>query len=550
MRKEDLKENAEKPTDEELVEGESEEAQDPSRMWAPAWFFSFSVHALMALIFWAIVFAVNPEQLELPPMHVTQLDPPPKPPQEKQLPRGLEDKPEINIEGEGDVIAPINNLDLPLDVVTSSEEDNDATMPKGREETVGNSEMGGPGAYMAIGSGPGASGMFGSRTGGGRRRAIAKGSGSRGSEGAVDKALRWFKRHQSPDGRWDIEKHGLNCTEEGPKCEPGSRAKSNGSDADVAATGYALLCFLGAGYDHKIGKYRVVVQKGLDWLKSVQKPDGLLGNRNYEHAVATMALAEAYAMTNNDNDLRGPAQKAVDVIVKRQTKDAKAADAAYNGLGWDYVDPNPARMDASVSGWQIMALKSAMAGGLNVGSSMEGAKKYLERAWKAANPNWQKLTDPYTATSSFPYTWDSTTDKVDVAAPGSNEHDMAPVGALACVFLGRHAGDMMLESLCNHIAKYQFPATYPTNTYYLYYNTLAIFQAGGDRWTKWNNTVRDMLVNSQRKDAGCFDGSWNWADTKFPGFEHGRILSTAYCCLSLEVYYRYKQMGAADAGKK
>jgi hypothetical protein len=102
----------------------------------------------------------------------------------------------------------------------------------------------------------------------------------------------------------------------------------------------------------------------------------------------------------------------------------------------------------------------------------------------------------------------------------------------------------MSDSLINEIMEKDFVKGYPTNTYYMYYNTLAVFQAGGENWEKWNGTVRDILVNAQRKGDGCFDGSWDYEGTKFHGFETGRVLSTAYCCLSLQVYYRYKQVGA------
>ncbi len=528
---------------EELLEEGEEEEKEPSG--APGWFISVGVHSLFALIFYYAVWATTQETVELPPMKVTTIDPPPKKEEKKELERQLDTTVEINVASEANVAAPISQLDVPLEEKTTSEDENEAEMNKGREEAVASSETGSTGAFMAIGAGGGSAGMFGSRSGGGKRRALAKGGGTRASESAVDAALRWFKRHQSPNGMWDAEKYPVNCTET-PKCEPG-KGSEGGSDANVAMTGYAVLCFLGAGYDHKTpNKYKTTVEKGLEYLRSIQTADGNLGPRNYEHGVATMALAEAFAMTN-DPDLKQPAQKGINVLIARQLKDGgkdgKSGSDPYNGLGWDYVEPKAERVDSSVTGWCVMALKSGLAGGLNVGNAMDGAKKWLKRHWEASNPDFKKLSDPYADTSTFAYTWDSTSDKIEVGAPGSGTHEMAPVGALCSVFLGHHAGDIMLETLCNYVMKYQFPAKYPCNTYYMYYNTLAVFQAGGTRWDKWNSSVRDMLVNAQRKGEGCFDGSWDYAGTVFHGSDTGRVLSTAYCCLSLEVYYRYKQVG-------
>ncbi len=540
MSREEFDDQKAELSEEELLEGEEQEGEEEDKEpnGAIGWFISIGMHALFGLIFYYAVFAAKEKDQELPPMRVTTIDPPPKKDEKKDLERQIENKVEINVATEADVAAPINNLDVPVEEKTTTEEDTEAEVNKGREEAVASSEMGSTGAFMAIGAGGGAAGMFGNRNGGGKRRALAKGGGSRASESAVDAALRWFKRHQSPNGMWDVEKYPVNCTE-APKCEPGVQHKA--SDANVACTGYAVLCFLGAGYDHKTpNKYNTTVEKGLEYLRSIQTGEGELGPRNYEHAVATMALAEAYAMTN-DPDLKQPSQKGLNIIMERQAKDGKGDSGG--GLGWNYKEPQPNRNDSSVTGWCVMALKSGLAGGLNVGSSMEGAKNWLDKTWKAANPDWQKLTDPYTATSKFPYTWDATTDKV---SEGDNRY---PMGALCAVFLGHHSGDIMLDSMINSIMKEQFVTAYPTNTYYMYYNTLAVFQAGGPHWEKWNGTVRDVIVNSQRKGDGCFDGSWDFEGTKFHGSETGRVLSTAYCCLSLEVYYRYKQVGAKAEAK-
>jgi len=517
--------------DEEIVDGEQEDDNEVKKA-VPAWIISVVLHLVVLGLLSLIVYAAKVETEE-PAIKTTALPPPPKE-EEKKLERDIKqtDMP-LDVEVESDKPSPVNELEVPIEEF-SKEEENDADVPKGREEAKADSEMGGSGAFMAIGAGGGSSGMFGSRSGGGKKRALGRFGGSKGSESAVDAALKWFKKHQSPNGMWDVDGYPANCTEN-PKCEPGT--EHTGEDGDNAGTGYAILCFLGAGYDHRMpSKYKATVKKGLDWLVSVQKPDGSFG-RNYEQGVATMALAEAYAMSN-DPALKDPAQKGIDIILARQAKDK----ADGYGLGWDYQAPNPARIDSSVSGWCTMALKSAAAGGLNIGNGMEGAKQYLERAWKDTNPNF-KANDPYTDISEFPYTWNAT-----AGTPGGHRA-MAPVGALMAVFLGHKADDPMLNSLANYIMKNQFPAAYPCNTYYMYYNTLAIFQVAGERWEKWNKTVRDMLVGAQRKDAGCFDGSWNYEGTQFHGHMTGRILSTAYCCLSLEVYYRYLPVGQGGGAK-
>ena len=87
----------------------------------------------------------------------------------------------------------------------------------------------------------------------------------------VNHALGWFRRHQSPDGSWNAVGYWRNCTDEGPKCEPGREQAGN---TDVALTGYAVLCFLGDGFDQTSpSTYRSNVRRGLDWLVANKQGD-------------------------------------------------------------------------------------------------------------------------------------------------------------------------------------------------------------------------------------------------------------------------------------
>ena len=528
--------------DDELLDEEHDEDDNRETVAVfSGWGMSLALHAIVLLLLAFVVVAGR--LLDDPvPVRTAYVEPPPPPPEEEKEERELTEV-DITIEVEVEVETPVvTDLDVEVEEIsTEDEEVSEVAEAKGREEAVSASETGGAGAFMAIGAGGGAAGAFGNRNGGGKKRALGRFGGTRASESAVDAALRWFKRHQSPNGMWDIDGYPVNCTLAGPKCEPGT--KYTGADGDAAATGYAVLAFLGGGYDHRTpNKYRSTVKAGIDWLVANQAANGSFGKgRNYENGICGMALAEAYAMTQ-DPALREPAQRAIDYMLSLQGGDPNG----YDGGAWNYVKNN-GRDDSSVTGWVVMALKSAQAGNLDVGNGMTGSAAWFERTWTIANQQaGLNPRDPYSDVSVFPYVLkdNTTAQKITPGDLSSGKGARTAIGLCIGVFLGKGAGNIMMESMANEVIKTHLPSysNFETmNQYWMYYNTLGIFQVGGDRWKQFNAVVRDTLVNAQRKSDDCFDGSWDYQlqGNNYHGRDVGRIISTAYCVLSLQVYYRY-----------
>ena len=174
-------------------------------------------------------------------------------------------------------------------------------------------------------------GMSGRKAGNRRGMALSNG-GSEASESAVELGLEWLAEHQFSDGGWRFDL--TECPQCGGKCRHSGFIQST-----TASTGLALLCFLGAGYTQHEGPYQETVAKGLYYLvnkmlltsfggdlrdQSVvsQKDDGILlvhkSGDMYSHAIATLALCEAYGMTK-DKNLAGPAQEAINFIVYAPT---------------------------------------------------------------------------------------------------------------------------------------------------------------------------------------------------------------------------------------
>jgi hypothetical protein len=500
------------------------------------WGISISIHLILLLILGTIVFASSLEKVEviskisvMDPI-VAKVDPEPKKIDITNNPVNFIDS---KIESEVDKVATLQvNEDVKFD---TSEDPIVTDSSSGREEAKGDMELGGNFLSAGIGIGGGNLGHYGKRKGN-KSRALIDGGGNKGTEDSVQAALRWFQRHQGEDGSWHPETYQLNC-KDANQCEPGKNVEG----AQSAVTAYAALCYLGNGYDHKLNsRFKATIAKAIAWIVANQKPDGSWG-RNYENAICAQALTECYGMTQDPN-LKDPSQRAIDYLIAHQNKfeSKNEKDTLYNRkLGWDYVGPSN-RNDISVSGWNIFAIKSAKVSGLDTGNSIEGAKVYIDLAWKACNPDWQKL-DIYKDCSKFPYVWNTNDLTAEAKSHSQGSPSCAPLGAMCAVFLGHQKGDVMLETLSNEIMSVEFPQmkTYPCNNYFLYYSTFAIFQVGGTKWKEFNSSISKMLVGAQRKDENCFRGSWDFGGTKFPGNNVGRLLSTAYCCLSLEVYYRY-----------
>jgi len=148
-------------------------------------------------------------------------------------------------------------------------------------------------------------GLYDYRTRDNRSEWITNYGGSEITERTVADGLDWLARHQGTEGFWSSETMGAG---QFTKCK-GTACRGEGRRYEVGQSGLALLAFQAGGHYYFNGrKYTSNVKRGLDWLVSVQRPDGALvsdkdqGGHSryhtyymYDHGIATFALADACA---------------------------------------------------------------------------------------------------------------------------------------------------------------------------------------------------------------------------------------------------------------
>lgn len=358
--------------------------------------------------------------------------------------------------------------------------------------------VGSVGGYHAKGT-PAPGNFFG-RSGATRERALRNGGGTKESEVAVAKGLNWLIRVQSRDGAWRID---------GP-------FPDKGNANDTAGTAFGLLPFLGAGKTHKASKenpFDKPIERALAFLLRQQDAKtGNLGGGMYAHALAAIALSEAYGLTQ-DPALRRPAQMALNYLVAAQHAEG----------GWRY-SPGQAG-DTSVTGWCVMALKSGKMGGLDVPEiTFRKAVRYLDSCRNPQNEGYG-----YVGTGATP--------------------TMSAVGLLCRQYLQSWGPQTlkMIKGIEAHVKK--LPPGRTQNMYYYYYATQVMHHYGGDDWKTWNTAMRDTLVKHQQKSNNPYiDGSW--APAGGHAAAGGRLMETSLSLLTLEVYYRYLPLYYREAGER
>jgi hypothetical protein len=330
---------------------------------------------------------------------------------------------------------------------------------------------------------------------------------------AVDRSLTWLARQQQPDGSFPTQPWG----------QPG-------------VTGLCVLAFLSHGNLPGEGEHGERLEKAIRYIVACQKANGLLAlvaprsrelDRNisheigytvpYNHAIAALALCEAYAMNGSERakKLEPAILLALEATLEMQNW---PKDHPEDEGGWRYLDNYDDRdSDLSVTGWQLMFLRSAKNAGFDVSDEpVERAIGYVRRCFRNDG-------------MSFSY---KTGDENRIS------RGMSGAGVLALAHAGLHgtpearaAGEWILRSGFEEYGGFGYVNGSRREDDRYHYGLLtccqAMYQLGGAPWHEfYPPTVRAILSGQQ------VDGSWplenHHRDAAF-----GSAYTSAICVLAL-----------------
>lgn len=325
---------------------------------------------------------------------------------------------------------------------------------------------------------------------------------------AVDRGLAWLASQQQPDGSFPTK----------PIGQP-------------AITSLCMMAFVAHGHVPGVGPYGETLDRATEYVLSCQKENGLivlLGpfgpriDRNidhqigscgaYNHAISSLTLSELYGMSppKDARRIQAAINQAIAASLEMQQW---PKDFAADRGGWRYIDDiEQIDSDLSVTGWELMFLRSARNAGFDVPKErIDEAVAFVRRCFDYNEGIFRYSKRRETRTRS-----------------------MNGAGILALAHAGFHnsqearrAGDWLIR---NGFGEYN--ATMPNEKSDRYHYGVftcgqAMYQLGGPYWKRFfPPAVEAMLANQQS------DGSWP-VDSQFKDYAFGNAYSTSLVVLTL-----------------
>lgn len=254
--------------------------------------------------------------------------------------------------------------------------------------------------------------------------------------------------------------------------------------------GFAVMAFLASGEDPNFGPYRTQIRRAAEYIISQQDPDtGYIGNSMYNHAFATLALAELYGHLH-EPDAGRPLRNAVDLILLAQAQNPQGA--------WRYT-PISQDADTTVSGAQLVTLFAARNAGLAVPET-------------AIEKGMQYFRDTMDPQGGIGYT----------TASGGNATRSAIASLNFSLFNDFDSPES--RTILDYTRRNR-DASSSYVFYHLYYMAQALFQGDMSEWRLWNSRMLTLFEGTQQPD-----GSWNGP--------RGPAFSTSAALLTLALNYR------------
>ncbi|MCA9078089.1 MAG: terpene cyclase/mutase family protein [Planctomycetaceae bacterium] len=297
-------------------------------------------------------------------------------------------------------------------------------------------------------------------------------------DNAVDRGLEFLSKMQMPDGSYESQ----------------DRAQS-------AVTSFCVMAYLSCGHVPGEGPYGEQLNSAIDFVLTTQQPNGLFcpltpGTEewklvgSYNHAITGLMLGEVYGMTDSSrqSDLRRAIEKALEFTHREQDEPKRNAD---DRGGWRYLLPSSVTdSDLSVTSWHLMFYRSARNAEFDVPKeSIDAAVSFIERCYDSQR-------------GTFCY---------GLRGRGRSfySRSMAGAGIVSLSLAGKHDSEMA-QTTSRFVLRHPFTdfnrggLTMEDRYYYgAYYCSQAMFQLGGEHFTRFYPGLLQTLVDNQNRN-----GSW------------------------------------------